>query len=109
VAAACAAAGVRPLDLPPSSPAFSPLAAGWSKVKASLRAKAARTLEALAQAIAEALAAITSQEAHGWYDHAGYGVASKCTPLKRDQTYARDSERKGFPIMLLTRRKFCKI
>jgi hypothetical protein len=81
VAAACAAAGVRPLDLPPSSPAFSPLAAGWSKVKASLRAKAARTLEALAQAIAEARAAITSQEAHGWYDHAGYGVASKCTPL----------------------------
>jgi hypothetical protein len=28
MAAACAAAGVRPLDLPPSSPAFSPLAAG---------------------------------------------------------------------------------
>jgi len=48
----------------------------WSKVKAILRAKAARTLEALEQAIAEALAAITSQDAHGWFVHAGYCVAS---------------------------------
>jgi hypothetical protein len=46
------------------------------KVKALLRAKAARTLEALEQAIAEALAAITSQDAHGWFAHAGYCVVS---------------------------------
>jgi transposase len=77
VAAACAAAGVRPLYLPPYSPDFSPIEECWSKVKAILRAKAARTLEALEQAIAEALAAITSQDAHGWYAHAGYCVASK--------------------------------
>jgi transposase len=76
VAAACAAAGVRILYLPPYSPDFSPIEECWSKVKAILRAKAARTLEALEQAIAEALAAITSQDAHGWYDHAGYCVAS---------------------------------
>jgi transposase len=74
--AACAAAGVRRLSRPPYSPDFSPLEAWWSKVKALLRAKAARTLEALAQAIAEALAAITSQDAHGWFAHAGYCVAS---------------------------------
>jgi transposase len=76
VAAACAAAGVRLLYLPPYSPDFSPIEECWSKVKAILRAKAARTLEALEQAIAEALAVITSQDAHGWFAHAGYCAAS---------------------------------
>ena len=75
-AAACAAAGVRLLYLPPYSPDFSPIEECWSKVKTLLRAKAARTLEALEQAIAEALAAITSQDAHGWFTHAGYCVVS---------------------------------
>ena len=75
VAAACAAAGVRLLYLPPYSPDFSPSEECGSKVKALVRAKAARTLEALEQAIAEALAAITSQDAHGWFAHAGYCVA----------------------------------
>jgi transposase len=74
--AACAAAGVRLLSLPPYSPDLSPIEACWSKVKALLRAKAARTLEASEQAIAEALAAITSQEAHGWFAQAGYCVVS---------------------------------
>src|SRR3712207_5460303 len=45
VAEACAAAGVRLLYLPPSSPDLSPIAEWWSKVKAILRAKAARPLE----------------------------------------------------------------
>jgi transposase len=76
VADACAAVGVRLLSLPPYAPDLSPSAACWSKVKTLLRAKAARTLEALEQAIAEALAAITSQDAHGWFAHAGYCVAS---------------------------------
>ena len=76
VADACAAVGVRRLSLPPYSPDLSPIEACWSKVKTLLRAKAARTLEALEQAIAEVLAAITSQEAHGWFAHAGYCVAS---------------------------------
>jgi transposase len=76
VAAACAAAGVRRLYRPPYSPDFAPIDACWSKVKAILRAKAARTLEAWEPAIAEALAAITSQDAHGWFAHAGYCVAS---------------------------------
>jgi transposase len=76
VAAACAAVGVRLLSLPPYSPDLSPIEECWSKVKTLLRAKAARTLEALEQAIAEVLAAITSQDAHGWFAHAGYCVAS---------------------------------
>jgi transposase len=65
VADACATAGVRLLALPPYAPDWSPIAACGSKVKALVRAKAARTLAALEPAIAEALAAITSQEAQG--------------------------------------------
>jgi transposase len=76
VAEACAAAGVRLLSLPPYSPDLSPIEEGWSKVKTRLRTKAARTLEALEQALAAALAAITSQDAQGWFAHAGYCVAS---------------------------------
>lgn len=77
VADACAAAGVRLLYLPPYSPDLSPIEECWSKVKTLLRAKAARTREALEQAITEARAAITSQDARGWFAHAGYCVASK--------------------------------
>jgi transposase len=76
VAAAGAAAGVRLRYRPPYAPDFSPIEACWSKVKTRLRTKAARTLAALAQAIAEARGAITSQEAHGWFAHAGYCVVS---------------------------------
>jgi len=67
---------IRLLDLPPYSPDFSLIEECWSKVKTCVRAKAARTLEALEQAITEALAAITSQDAHGWFAHAGYCVVS---------------------------------
>ncbi len=65
------AVGARLLYLPPSSPDFSPIAEGWSNIKAIVRPKAARTLEHLWQAITEAFAAITSQEAQGWFTHAG--------------------------------------
>jgi transposase len=76
VAAACAAAGVRLFSLPLYSPDFSPIEVWWSKVKALLRTKAARTREALEQAFSEALAAVTSQDAHGRFAHAGYCVVS---------------------------------
>jgi transposase len=72
VAEACAAAGARLLSFPPYSPDLSPIEECWSKVKALLRAKAARTLEALEQAIAEVFTAITVADARGWFTHAGY-------------------------------------
>ena len=70
------AVGAQLLYLPPYSPDFSPIEACWSNIKALLRTKAARTLEHLWQAITEAFAAITSQDAHGWFTHAGYRVQS---------------------------------
>jgi transposase len=57
--------------LPPYSPALSPLEKCWSKFKAILRAKAARTRDVLDQAITEALAMITPQDARGWFAHCG--------------------------------------
>ena len=70
------AVGAQLLYLPSYSPDFSPIEECWSKIKAILRTKAARTLERLWQAITETFAAITSQEAQGWFTHAGYRVQS---------------------------------
>jgi transposase len=76
VTAACADAEVSLLYLPPYSPDLSPIEECWSQVKAILRAKAARTREALEQAMAEAFEAITANDAQGWFTHAGYCVVS---------------------------------
>jgi hypothetical protein len=70
------AAGARLLSLPPDAPDVSPLEEGCSNIKAIWRTKAARTLEQLWQAITEAFAAITSQEAQGWFRPAGYRAQS---------------------------------
>ncbi len=45
----------------------------WSKLKGVLRAKAARTLEALEAELGPALATITAQDAQGWFRLCGYG------------------------------------
>jgi transposase len=61
--------GTRLESLPPYSPDLSPIEKCWSKFKAILRAKAARTRDALDQAITEAFAMITPQDARGWFAH----------------------------------------
>ena len=76
VTAAGAAAEVSMRYLPPYAPALSPMEACWSKVKASLWAKAAHTREALEQAIAEAFETMTANEARGWFTHARYCIVS---------------------------------
>jgi transposase len=58
--------------LPPYSPDFSPIEPCWSKVKAILRATAARTRETLDAAITQALHRVTPQDARGWFAHCGY-------------------------------------
>lgn len=69
------AKGCRLLYLPSYSPDLSPIELAFSKLKAILRRKEARTAEALQQAIAEALEAITAQDARGWFTHCGYLAA----------------------------------
>lgn len=58
--------------LPPYSPDLNPIEPAWAKVKGLLRKAAARTVEALHAALAPALAAITPQDAEGFFCHAGY-------------------------------------
>ncbi|CAN5433347.1 hypothetical protein BH09SUM1_BH09SUM1_27940 [soil metagenome] len=66
------AAGARILDLPPYSPDLNPIEKMWSKLKAYLRKAAARTPEALTEAVAQALRTITIQDAFGWFRSCGY-------------------------------------
>lgn len=72
VAEAIAAAGASLRYLPPYSPDFNPIENMWSKVKASLRAAAARTFDALGTAIDQALASITPDDCRGFFDNSGY-------------------------------------
>jgi transposase len=58
--------------LPPYSPDLSPIEPIWAKVKAELRRVAARTAEALHQALGAALGSVTPQDAAGCFRHCGY-------------------------------------
>jgi transposase len=66
--------GARLLYLPPYSPDFNPIEHAWSKIKQLLRAAKARSLEALESAVAQALAAVTQDNAAAWFAHCGYGL-----------------------------------
>jgi transposase len=65
-------AGLHHRYLPPYSPDLNPIEQAWSKLKARLRAEGARSREALDAALGPALAAITAQDARGWFRLAGY-------------------------------------
>ena len=66
--------GCRVWFLPAYSPDLNPIEEAFSKVKAHLRKAAARTREALVEAMGEALWAVTPQDAAGWFTHCGYGT-----------------------------------
>lgn len=68
------ATGARLLYLPPYSPDLNPIEPAWSKLKQLLRAAKARTAEALETAVAQALAAITPENATAWFSHCGYSL-----------------------------------
>lgn len=58
----------------PIPPDFNPIEQAWSKIKQWLRSATARSVEALESAIAEALPAITADNALTWLSHCGYGL-----------------------------------
>jgi transposase len=63
--------------LPPYSPDLNPIEMVWAKLKSLLRAARARTRDALDQAIAAAMAHVSTQEARRYIRHAGY----TCHPI----------------------------
>ncbi len=73
------ARGADLLFLPSYSPDLNPIEEAFSKIKQLARKAGARTREALVKATAEALSAITLEDAVGWFAHAGYG--SRGQPL----------------------------
>jgi transposase len=58
--------------LPSYSPDLSPIEEAFSKIKALVRKEGARVREALVEAIGRAMAAVTQEDAAGWFAHAGY-------------------------------------
>jgi transposase len=72
VADAIAAAGCTLVFLPPYSPDLNPIENMWSKVKALLRAAAARTFLAVVDATGDALRSITPEDCEGYFRHCGY-------------------------------------
>jgi transposase len=58
--------------LPSYSPDLNPIEEAFSKIKQLVRKVGARGREALVEAIARALATVTTEDAAGWFAHAGY-------------------------------------
>ena len=66
--------------LPSYSPDMNPIEEAFSKVKELLRKAKARTLEALFEATARALCAVSADDAHGYFEHCDY-VKTQDHPL----------------------------
>ncbi len=75
------AAGATLLYLPPYSPDFNPIENLWSKVKGRLRSLAARTVDALHDAIGDAFRTVTAADCVGFFRHCGYAATSKAALL----------------------------
>lgn len=72
VRAALNAAGIAHRYLPAYSPDLNPIEQAWSKLKARLRTRGARSLAQLDEELPKALDRITAQDARGWFRHCGY-------------------------------------
>ena len=66
------AKGADLVFLPSYSPDLNPIEEAFSKIKHLVRKEGARVREALVEAIGRALAAVTAEDAAGWFAHAGY-------------------------------------
>jgi transposase len=72
VARLIAAAGAEVRYLPAYSPDLNPIERLFSKLKAALRKAKARTIDALIEAMGEALRAVRPGDILGWFRHSGY-------------------------------------
>jgi transposase len=67
-------AGASLLYLPPYSPDFNPIEPMWSKAKQGLRSIAARTVEALFEAVGTVLNNVTPTDCIGFFRGCGYAI-----------------------------------
>ena len=74
IEAAIRAKGAWLLFLPPYSPDLNPIEMAFAKLKAHLRARAIRTIEALWKAIGDICDLFTPNECKNYFDAAGYGL-----------------------------------
>jgi transposase len=72
VARLIAAAGAEARCLPAYSPDLNPIEQLFSKLKGLLRSAAARTVDAVIEAMGDALRAIRPGDILGWFGHSGY-------------------------------------
>ena len=66
------ARGCELVYLPAYSPDYNPIEEAFAKIKSLLRKAAARSKEALVEAIGAALSAVTAADVWGYFEHAGY-------------------------------------
>jgi transposase len=64
--------GCELIYLPPYSPDLNPTEEAFSKIKELLRKAAARTREALIEALGAAISAVSPADALGFFEHCGY-------------------------------------
>ncbi len=64
--------GCELMYLPPYSPDFNPIEEAFAKIKGLIRKAEARSREALLEAIATAISALSAQDAMGFFEHCGY-------------------------------------
>ena len=69
-------AGARLLYLPPYSPDLNPIELAFAKLKALLRARALRTVDALWKALGDLVSCFSPQECANFLRHAGYFYSS---------------------------------
>jgi transposase len=78
---ALAKRGCQVWYLPTYSPDLSPIELAFAKRKELVRRAAARTREALAQAVADAWAPVTAEDLRGFFRHCGYRLVTDLDQL----------------------------
>jgi len=69
--------GCELLYLPPYSPDLNPIEEAFSKIEGLLRKAAVRTRAALIEALGAAIAAVSSTDTLGFFEHCGYRPCTK--------------------------------
>jgi transposase len=78
-----AAAGAEVRYLPAYSPDLNPIEQLFSQLKERLRKAKARTVDALIEAMGEALRTVGPEDIVGWFGHSGYGPTGSTARVKR--------------------------